>query len=390
MSGEIQVLFIGSVRPEPTTAASLTLYRHLVGRAGIALSVLPAELQDILPDRRLARGLARANRTRFSRWVADLEFGLHGRLALDRRLPPPPSTGRSRTLVLTLAYRNGWQVARRYAIRHGLPLVVRFDDWGPDIAAVHAPVRRILERRFCRLAEESATSICISQGMCSALGSVPNSAVVLPIPGENIPAAPVDASPATPLRVCYLGNMYDYGPMLAGLAERALSDSALRLEFRGNNPQWPEGLKAIMRQHGRLHDFQTGPQFQRWYEGFHVYLVAMFFESRQRRRVETCFATKLVEYSALGRPIVIWAPESAAVVRWARATGTAMCVTDPSPDALLAALRGLAANARRRVELGCAARHAYNTDFNPENIQSGFVAALETALTSSSSRPRIR
>jgi hypothetical protein len=378
MTEDIRVVFIGSVRPEPSSAASLTLYRHLVDRSGFRLSVYPGELRDIAPRHPLVRLLGRLSRTRLNRSVADLEFWLHGRLPLEKNLPPP--SDRSRSLVLTLAYGNGWQVARRYARLHGLPLVVRFDDWWPDMASVHAPTRRAIQQEFLQLAVDAASNICISEPMRAALGSLEKSVVVLPTPAEGYlrPAALAAALP--PLRICYLGNMFDYGPMLAGLAEQSLRVPDLRFEFRGNEPVWPAALSQKLRQRGQLHGFQQGPVFTQWFENFHVYLVAMFFDLAQRRRVETCFATKLAEYSALGRPILIWAPATAGVVKWAQKNSSAKCVTDHSPSAVIVALRELAADTAARAELGTAARRAYETDFNPTRLHERFIGALETGL----------
>ena len=45
---EINVIVISSVRPEKSTAAAVTLHRHLVNRRGIQLHVLPAEHHEIV------------------------------------------------------------------------------------------------------------------------------------------------------------------------------------------------------------------------------------------------------------------------------------------------------------------------------------------------------
>ena len=375
----LRVILIASVRPELTTAASLTLHRHLVNRPNIELITYLAELNDLAPGLRITRFLERLKKSRFSRFGSDLEYLAFDRLALHRRLSPPPKDG-MRTVVLTLAYRNGWRVARDYAKKHGLPLVVRFDDWWPDMASLNSTLRAALNQRFFFLYKAADSNICVSEGMKSALGPHPRSYVVLPLTTENRPVVPNSPAVIPPLRVCYLGNMYDYGPMLAGLAECVTQQPEIRVEFRGAEPQWPATLKRRMKEKGLLHGFGVGPDFDRWFESFHVYLVAMFFDDHQRRRAETCFATKLVEYSALGRPVVIWAPEYSSAVQWARKSGAARCVTDPDPKKLVSMLINLAGDENKRKELGALARKAYETDFNPSSIQDRFIMALKSAV----------
>jgi hypothetical protein len=133
-----------------------------------------------------------------------------------------------------------------------------------------------------------------------------------------------------------------------------------------------------MRQGGLLHDFEPGPGFDDWLGSFDAYLVAMFFDVAQRRRTETCFATKLVDYSRAGRPVVIWAPESSAVVQWARKNRAALCVTDPDAGALLAALAQLKRDTTLQQELGARMRHAHETEFSPVGLQQQFMEGLNS------------
>jgi len=290
----VNVIVVSSVRPENSMAAALTLHRHLVNRRGIRLYVFPAEHHELAGGSVSSKIVPRLMRTSARYWANDMDYLMHTTLPLEKRLPAPPTS--ARTVVLTLAYRSGCWVAQRYAKRHGLPLAVRFDDWWPDIALVHAPVRKHLERRFLELHRSADLSLCISEGMLKALGPHRNARVILPIP---------DAEPIKPrqskalvgeFRVCYSGNMYDYGDMLADLAQLALKQSDVRIEFRGR-PRWPQALMHEMRHRHLLHDFEPEPGFDDWLGSFDAYLVVMFFDAAQRRRTETCFATKLVDYS---------------------------------------------------------------------------------------------
>ena len=372
---EIKVIVISSVLPEKSTAAAVTLHRHLVNRRGIQLHILPAEHHEIVHGSFHSKIIPRLMRTSARRWAGDIDYLMHTTLPLETRLTAPPA--RARTVVLTLAYRSGCWVAQRYAKRHRLPLIVRFDDWWPDIAAVHAPVRKQLERRFLELHQSADLSLCISEGMLKALGPHRNARVILPIP---------DAEPIRPLkrndspgefRVGYSGNMVDYSDMLADLAQVAVKQSDVRIEFRGR-PKWPQALMHEMRHRHLLHDFEPGPGFDDWLGSFDAYLVVMFFDAAQRRRTETCFATKLADYSRAGRPVVIWAPESSAVVQWGQKSKAALCVTDPDASVLLAVLADLKRDRALQLELGARIRRAYETDFSPVGLQQQFVEALNS------------
>ena len=372
---EINVIVISSVRPEKSTAAAVTLHRHLVNRRGIQLHILPAEHHEIVHGPFHSKIIPRLMRTPARRWAGDIDYLMHTTRPLEKRLVPPPA--RARTVVLTLAYGSGCWVAQRYARRHGLPLIVRFDDWWPDIAEIHTSVRRQLEQRFLELHRSADLSLCISEGMLNALGPHRNARVILPIP---------DAEPITPskckdsaggFRVGYSGNMFDYSDMLADLAQLAVKQRDVQIEFRGR-PRWPQALMHEMRQGGLLHDFEPGPGFDDWLGSFDAYLVAMFFDVAQRRRTETCFATKLVDYSRAGRPVVIWAPESSAVVQWARKSRAALCVTDPDAGALLAALAQLKRDTTLQQELGARMRHAHETEFSPVGLQQQFMEGLNS------------
>ena len=374
---EINVILISSVRPEKSTSAALTLHRHLMNRRGIRLHILSAEHHEIVHSRFHSKIVPRLMRTPARRWAGDVDYLMHTTLPLEKHLVVPPRG--TRTVVLTLAYRSGCWVAQRYAKRHRVPLVVRFDDWWPDIAQVHNPVRRQLEQRFLDLHRSADLSLCISEGMLKALGPHRNARVILPIPDVE-PIGPSKSNDsADEFRVGYTGNMFDYSDMLADLALLALKQTDVRIEFRGR-PRWPQALISEMTQRHLLHDFESGPTFDDWLGSFHAYLVVMFFDAAHRRRTETCFATKLVDYSRAGRPVIIWAPETSAVVQWAKKSRAALCVTEPDARALLSALAHLRRDRTLQLELAARLRRAYETEFSPVRLQQQFMEGLNSVI----------
>ena len=375
---EINVILISSVRPENSFSAAVLMHRHLVNRSGIRLHILPAEYHEIVQGRFHSKIVPRLMRTPARRWAGDVDYLMHTTLPLEKRLAAPPRC--TRTVVLTLAYRSGCWVAERYARRHRLPLIVRFDDWLPDIAEVHKPVRKQLEQRFLELYRSADLSLCPGEGMLKALGPHRNARVIFPIPDAK-PIAPSTLNDsAHEFRVAYSGNMFDYSDMLSDLAQLALKQTDVRIEFRGR-PHWPQALGDEMRRRHLLHDYiEAGAGFDDWLGSFHAYLVAMFFDAALRRRTETCFATKLTEYSRTGRPVVIWAPETSDVVQWAKKSRAALCITDPDPRALLSSLAHLKRDRALQLELGARMRRAYETEFSPARLQQQFLEALNSVV----------
>jgi len=375
---EINVILISSVRPERSMSGALILHRHLMNRSGIRLHILPAEHHEIVHGCFHSKIVPRLMRTAARRWAGDIDYLMHTALPLEKQLAaPPPGT---RRVVLTLAYRSGCWVAQRYAKRHRLPLIVRFDDWWPDIAEVHKPVRKQLEQRFLELHRSADLSLCPGEGMRKALGPHRNARVIFPIPDAKPIESSTSNDSADEFRVGYSGNMIDYSDMLRDLAQLALKQTDVRIEFRGR-PSWPQALADEMRRRHLLHDFiEAGASFDEWLGSFDAYLVVMFFDAAQRRRTETCFAAKLVEYSRAGRPVVIWAPETSVVVQWARKSRAALCVTEPDARALLSALTHLRSDRALQLELAARMRRAYETEFSPVRLQQQFLEALSSVV----------
>src|SRR5205814_24153 len=79
-------------------------------------------------------------------------------------------------------------------------------------------------------------------------------------------------------RVGYSGNMFDYSDMLRDLAQLAVKQTDVRIEFRGR-PRWPQALMHEMTQRHLLHDFEPGPGFDDWLGSFDAYLAVMCFDA---------------------------------------------------------------------------------------------------------------
>jgi hypothetical protein len=377
---ELEIILISSVKPDGKSAGSILFRRHLSSFSKkIQLIILPADIREIFQFKpnRFSR---RIRKTRFAKYLDEFIWRIHTYLPVHLFLKKPNPDMAGKTVVVTLAMDNAFLLAQKYAKRYNLPLVARFDDWFPDMTKLRTAAKRQLDLQFYQLNQAADSKIYISHEMAERLGNSQNEFVTYPIPESHRERLPMNQA-ASPYKVCYLGNLYHYGPMLARLAEESLGHEELRLEFRGvDDPNWPIGIKTKFRDLNQLHGYLEGPVFNEWYFSFDAYLVAMLFEEEEKRRSETCFPTKYLDYCSLGRPIIIWGPQYSAVVKWAENANAAVCVTDPNPRAVIEAIKKLALDTREQQRLGDAARAAYEGEFSPVRLQNIFEKAIETAL----------
>ena len=176
------------------------------------------------------------------------------------------------------------------------------------MADVPSFFRRILEKQFLDLARECAVGLCVCEGMRNALGAGDNLQVLPPIPAlreisEN-GAEPTD-HPNSPFRVLYFGNLGEYGPMLGEALEESLKQPEILLQVRGSNPQWSDELKRKMLANGRWLEFAPREELEEWLASADAFLIPMVFEEKYRRRMETSFPSKLIEFAQFGKPLII-------------------------------------------------------------------------------------
>jgi len=380
----LHFIVISSVRPEPTSAGQIILHRHLVDQPGITLEVYGHEPKRKTLSKHIRRLFGRLGKTRLRRFAEDFWVLWQGRW-IDPELPTRIAHPQ-RTIVLTVAHGDGFIAAKRFARKHQLPLVSFFHDWWPDIPDCHGPIRRLLERRFKAFAHESDVALCVSEGMREALG-VSSTAVILP----PIPAATrqIRSSPEhsrderTPFKILYSGNLNDYGPMLGDALEEFLKHTEILLQVRGSNPAWSEDRKAKMRANGRWLDFVPRAELDDWLASADAFLIPMVFDSTFRRRMETSFPSKLIEFAQFGKPLIIWGPDYCSAIRWGMDNSKAMCVTEPNAAAPVHALIKLGQDAATRAKLAIGASKAANTEFSPSKIQAHFRERIESLVRSS-------
>ncbi len=376
---QIRVIFISSVRPEPTSAGEILLYRHLVDQPGIKLEVYGSEPKRFSPSMVLRRFLGHIARLGgiFQNLVNSFWVLWKGRW-MDGDLPKSIDPD-VRTIVMTVAQGEGYHAGHRFAKRHNLPLVVFFHDWWPDMAEVPGILRRFLEKHFMFLAKNCSLGLCVSEGMKVALGGGVNLKVLPPIPAKQDlvrMAQQNKRSSPSPFRILYCGNLGDYGAMLGEALEESLKHSEILLQVRGANPNWANNIKQKMCSNGRWLEFAPRSEIDKWMASADAFLIPMVFETEMRRRMETSFPSKLIEFAQFGKPLIIWGPEYCSATRWGRIKNNALCVTDADPQVLINSIIALKTLLSEQSRLSSASMETAKGEFHFEKIQDDFLTML--------------
>ena len=316
---KIRVIFISSVRPEPTSAGQIILYRHFCNRPEFDLEVYgfePTKFSVRMFVRRVLGKIARFGGI-FETLVNCAWVLWKGRW-MDKDLPVKVERDQ-KTIVGTVAHGDGFYAAQRFARKHGLPLVVFFQDWWPDMAGVPKPFIKLLDKHFLALAKSCSLGICVCEGMKRGLGGGGNLEVLPPIPAEtDPPTLPVfNTTPSGKFKILYSGNLDLYGGMILELLHVLKNHPKIQFQVRGSNPNWPEEAKKEMRDAGLWLEFAPRTELDTWLQSADAFLIPMVFDKKYRRRMETSFPSKLIEFAQFGKPLIVWGPEYCSAAKWA-------------------------------------------------------------------------
>jgi hypothetical protein len=293
--------------------------------------------------------------------------------------------------VLTVVWGYVWAAAAAYAERAKLPLhLVVHDDW-PNVEARLAVERRLIDQRLQYWYPKAASRLCVSPHMaeayCRRYGAAGD--VLYPSCAADVPIAaepPITLEGACdPFTVAFAGTIHlDYPHALSRMAT-ALRQIGGRLivygpKLHGNAASMLEQSNIEMR--GKV----TSPEMIRQCRAeAHTMFVPMSFSEQDRSNTETSFPSKLADSTAVGVPVMIHGPEYCSAVHWARENlGVAEVVTDPTVDALLAALRRLQ-DPTRRLELGAQAIDRCRKYFSHSRAASIIYARLSQSISERSS-----
>lgn len=285
-------------------------------------------------------------------------------------------------VILTVAHGEFYWPAMKIANELNIPLVTMYHDWYPDLVSVYSSAKKILENRFQQLGHVSDACLCVTAKLIERLNA-PSSAVQLyPIPENLLQPSEVPKSNGKRLSIGYAGNLKDpYGYQIFDLIKvLSRQNSNIDLNIVGNRPDWLSSCSADEKQYYK--GFLTVLELKQFLAAQDVLLVVMSFDPKDKRRMETSFPSKLVQYCQYGKPIIIWGPEYCSGVRWARETDAAVCVTDRHPEKMIEEVVALKSCSNRFDFLASQALFHANTTFSTKRLQESFEKTLNKVVKS--------
>ena len=362
----IRVLLVTSNPPRLTQGGSRQLYYHFVGQPAVEAAVITdagnAESFP-LPTHaiQLRRLVGRLIRTRFSKWGQDL---LHSGMGFEEAGAVQFAKAFRPDLVVIGAETGLAEIGIRIARRLQIPLAGFFMDWPTFAAGGHGWCLRRLGRCFARRYRACDLAITISPEMQEALGEHPNRMVSYPC----CPPLLVDRREgyrregARPITLGFSGNLGQwYGPMLARLAQVFAGDGRYRLRVAGSGASWTEAEAGWLSRRAIYNGFLDEEGLRRFLQEADMLLVLMGFQFEAELIERTSFKSKLAEYFQYDRPVLIWGPSGCTAVRRAMVEHFAVVVTDPAPEAVLAACAALAEDSAEQERCIRAGRRFYET-----------------------------
>lgn len=183
-------------------------------------------------------------------------------------------------------------------------------------------------------------------------------------------------------RLVYVGSVENfYGRMICLLIEKLEPLSDLEIIVVGPNADWPAGILQRAKANGIYLGFKPPEEAAAVLAGADAMLVVMSFEPEHRRFMETSFTTKFLDYTAYGKPIILWGPEYCTPARVARRDGGAWVVDKPHAEEVVVACRKISNNSALRSQLSQQSRNLHQTLFNPERLQDVFVSEIEKLVS---------
>jgi len=288
-------------------------------------------------------------------------------------------------VILTLAETNLCHLAAKAAKKHGLPLAVMFLDWFPIMKSHygHAWTQRLLSRRYRALYRQCDLAFCTSEGMQEVLGKHPNSHVIYPMPGRHRIPETIFPPKSSKFRIVYVGAAeHFYGRMLCSLIEKLEPLPDMEIIVVAPNADWPAEALQRAKANGIYLGFKPPEQAAAVLAGADALLVLMSFEREHELFMRTSFTTKFLDYTAFGKPIILWGPEYCTPVRVVRRDGGALVVDQPKAERVVDAARHLKQDCNLRQFAIAGARDLNNGIFNPEILQEIFVSRIEALVSS--------
>jgi glycosyltransferase involved in cell wall biosynthesis len=423
-----KIFYISWIPPIEGSGATLAMRRHFVEHRDFDIFVATtAEFSETgIPSLQVKRPkwLQRLSNTRLVRAVRNFELLIDGP-RLSSQVVEAAKQFRP-DAVFTVADMTLCEQAWKLAKKLGVPLGVNFQDWWPrgqfyyTFEKPYFWVRPILEYRFRRLYRKADLAFCTSQGMREFLGPHPNAHVLYPIGANDDetlqPIAEIGDQAAAGLpmaedgglrteqnaelhnseklktlyatararrkrRLIYTGTAFgSYGKMLRELARELEKQEEWELVIYGNTPDWPKEELEAAKKTGLYRGLLKFDELQRELHASDACLAVMSFEPKLEVMMRTSFTTKMLDYSRVGKPVVLWGPRYCSPIRLAKPRNAALCVESEDVQELVSALKELSSKNDIRCKISIEAKHLADGEFSHTRIHEVFVRCLQAVL----------
>jgi glycosyltransferase involved in cell wall biosynthesis len=242
----------------------------------------------------------------------------------------------------------------------------------------HKMTQPILSQRFRKLYSQCDLAFCTSDGMQEVLGPHPNRHVIYPMPGwHNVPDKSFPPASGK-FRIVYVGAAQGfYGRMLQALMLEIESHREMELIIVGPTQDWPAEEIRRAKEKGICLGFMPPEKAAEVLAGADAHLVVMSFEKEHELFMRTSFTTKFLDYTAFGKPVILWGPDYCTPSRLAKREDAALVVESESPEGVIAAAKKLASDPQEVARLSAASRRLNHTVFSPDRLQGIFVEQIE-------------
>ncbi|MBM3550213.1 MAG: glycosyltransferase family 4 protein [Alphaproteobacteria bacterium] len=271
--------------------------------------------------------------------------------------------------------------ATAVAKRENIPLVWIVHDDPEEFNKTYNVGDALARRKFREMYRAGASRLCVSSELESTLSSRYGAPglTMYPLRSETLkarsPTQNANLKNREYLTIGYAGALsYGYGPRLIEMAPLLRSAKA-KVIIYGSSLETAE-CSDVLISHGRL------PTPEEAWERIKaecdaVLLPYCYANHGHASLLQTHFPSKLVEYLALGMPVVVTGPDYATGVKWAqRNQDCCVLVTEQDGRELVEALTQLREKPELRVRLGERAIIAGTKEFDPRSIKTAFARHL--------------
>lgn len=287
------------------------------------------------------------------------------------------------TAVLTVAHGVIWIAAAAYARQQNLPLYLIVHDHWPRIFNCLLSDREFSKSLFRDVTRQAAKVFCVSPAMLEHYDQSYGVRGCLLYPSQSVNPVGTEVqtrsgSAESTLTLAFAGTINSDGyAALLRLVAVALHNRNGKLLLFGPHTEaslkiWGLNLPGVENR-GLIDSDNIASHLITEAD---VLLVAMSFGDDEKDNMTFGFPSKIAEYSATGRPMLIFGPEYCSAVQWARQhPGVAEVVTSETGDELGAALTRLA-SAEFRISLGQRALELGRQLFSPAQVEHVFLSVL--------------